>query len=1217
MAGEVDTLRQAGFSEDEITAHLAPKVAALQAAGFGEEEISKNFGVKPVKHEAAEKSLGGRIYDGLAKAAKTVTAGPIAAGETAVALATSFGAGFPAYLVGGVGGLIARHTYSPDTDPKVIAQMFSEAVTYNPRSDTGKQLTDVATYPFQLLTEFAERQGKAVADKTGNAPLAAITDETIKMLPFVLAGSLVRSLKGRKPDNSEFHQTAEGLIQQQPPRVPVVEEGPAAVSALEVAAERPRDPQITRELRANLQETYEKTGIDPETLAKQAKIDPTVLEDLASTNIVVPRAAGGPPPSPPAPPAPPAAPAAPPPGTPAAAQAAVLARVSTGEVPVREYTWEKFYIAAKDDLYPVAKIEKALAQGGALPVAESPYHLARLVRGAAGKATQFLDHGTFDFNTYRNTGPGLKQILEPVNKDLEGIRAYMVARRAIELDDRGIVTAVPIAEARQVVANGAAYERVFEQAVKYQNEVTRYLKDSGLLSEEAYAAMLESNKDYVPFFRVFEEEAGKAPGKGFTTFNPIRAIKGSERLIVDPIESIIKNTYLYTALAERNAVGKAFGELVARDTAAAEALGIEKVKTKVKPIEVTDPEIAAAAREQGVSAGDLEAFTIFRPNAMQPAPNQIRYYEGGRPVTLKVPPEVADAFRATDKESAGILLKMVSFPAKTLRAGAILSPDFIARNPLRDQYEAFINSKAGYVPVYDLVRGAMSIAKKDGEFQNWLKSGGANSALVSLDREYLQQHMKALDKDTGIMQRSWNVVTSPIEILRITSELMENATRLGEFKRAKAETKAQIQAAGFESREVTLDFQRMGAQTRGLNMIAAFFNASVEGMDRSVRAVKDNPVAVSAKIGAAITLPSILLWYANNNTPERQARWREVPNWQRDIFWIVMTDEHTYRIPKPHAYGVLFGSSAERMLDQFAADKPDAMKDFMKSIGEMTAPGVMPTGAVPLLEHMTNHSFFTGKPLIPSRMENILPEYQYQEYTTQTSRVLGQMVGAFPGLHDKSIASPIVIDNYIRGWTGGLGAYARDLLDWDLRKLGVLPDPPQPLATLADIPVVRAFVVRYPSATAQSVQDFYDKHSERKKVYDTFQYLVRNGDPEAAIKEAQLDTGAFARLDGISDSMREMNSIIRMVHRHPDMEPSDKRQLIDSMYGMMIEMARAGNEAMREVDKILGVKDEGRKTPSWFPPPAPTEPVYKEKPKPAPKVEPAPVTPQKAERRVK
>jgi len=41
-----------------------------------------------------------------------------------------------------------------------------------------------------------------------------------------------------------------------------------------------------------------------------------------------------------------------------------------------------------------------------------------------------------------------------------------------------------------------------------------------------------------------------------------------------------------------------------------------------------------------------------------------------------------------------------------------------------------------------------------------------------------------------------------------------------------------------------------------------------------------------------------------------------------------------------------------------------------------------------------------------------------------------------------------------------------------------------------------------------------------------------------------------------------------MVDRDADMSASDKRQLIERMYGQMIDVARAGNEAMGAVDKV-------------------------------------------------
>jgi hypothetical protein len=1268
----VDEAREAGYSEDEIKAFLAPRIKQAQDEGYSPEEIGKHLGLRPIDHAAANQALaqnvqteitkaqsGGRTKQALQAMGQTVkdAATVYAPIEAGLNLATGAVLGFPAYLLGGIGGLVARHTYSPDTDPKEIATKFAQVMTYAPMTDAGTRFTTTVTSPLHALVEMSESAGKGVADKTDSPTLAAITEATIQMLPAFLVPSMGRRVNGKVPDNSEFHTAAAELTRKEP-----------RVNEAGVAETIAANPDVVKRIESKLQDVYEKVGIDPKSLLDEARKDPTIIADLASSNKtpfakterleptltvkdatlvrmeaaeaemaalvrkyksnpkfaqyfkdgdfdrgwarivdahgaelskstldqLMPRTAkdwetgetllaadsvrgthifdfreeiaqrrldeaNAPKKLPEDTPTP---------GSAEAAQKTVLDRVVLEEPSGTGMSFSKFYTAVKNDLYPIVELERKLSTGGTLSVAESPYHIARLTRGAAGKATQFLEYGAFDFNTYKTTGPGLKQILAPFDKDLNGLRAYLVARRAQELHTRGMATGVPAAEAATVVKNGTKYEAAAKQLYEFQNSMATYLRDSGLLGDEAYLAMRELNKDYVPFHRVIENAGSGGAGAGLKVHNPIRRIHGSERAILDPLESIIKNAYVYTALAERNAVGRALGKLVDADPAAAAALGVVKEKQSIRAIEVTDAEIARAVMKQEAMS-DLDAFTIFRPNAMQPGPGQIRYYENGKPQILNVPPEVAEAFSAVNRESAGLLTKIMAAPASTLRAGAVLTPDFMARNVIRDQLTAFTFSKTGYIPVWDMLRGAMSIAKKDTEFQNWLKSGGANSAMVALDRSYLQQHLQALNKDTGLMRRSWNVVSSPIEVLRITSELAENATRVGEFKRAKASTKPEMQAAAFVAREITLDFSRIGAQTQGLNMIAAFMNAGLEGKDRTVRAFKDNPIGTSAKVAASITTPSILLWYANNSTPERQARWREVPNWQRDLFWIVMTDDNTYRIPKPFELGVIFGSSAERILDQFAADKPEAIAGFVKSMSTMAAVNVLPTGAVPLLEHTTNYSLFKDNPLIPSRMEGILPEYQYHEYTSELSKAVGGIVGAFPGLREKSIASPIVIDNYIRGWTGGLGVYATQLLDAGLRQAGVLPDPPKPIATLADLPVVKAFVVRYPSASAQSVQDFYDKYRSRTTAYNTFQYLVKNGDADAAIKVAKLDVAAFARMDGVYKSLGALNSAIRLVHKNPTIPPDEQRQLIDSMYGQMIEIARAGNAAMLQVDSVL------------------------------------------------
>lgn len=975
-----------------------------------------------------------------------------------------------------------------------------------------------------------------------------------------------------------------------------------------------------------LRNIYVRTGVPPQEVARQAQHDATIKQDILSRDVEMPKAfekldeaptpltpgkvepkvdpklletlpvlgeAGkvepkitlpapakpsAPPAQPPKPPQPPALPGKGPSPDP---QAAILDRIGVSEKASRLPSWDDVYTAVVDDLHPIKLFEKALRGDKDPKTVVGPYELARLTRGAYGMADHFIEHGTFNFATRATTGKALKDVLKPVEKDLDGFRAYAVAERAIELEKRGIQTGVPMVDAQAVVNAGRGkYGQVLKELQDYQTELVTYLRDAGVISPEQFSAMLEANKNYVPFYRLAGDEFG-APGtagRGFAVRNPIKGIKGSESKIVDPIESIIKNTYLYITIAERNNVGRAMHRLVRENPDAAAALGVEVVKTPVRPIQITAKEtgadmVAQFLREHGIDVQLADTITVFRGQRQPVGPDQIRFFENGKPVTLRVPEAVAQAMKGMDHHSFNLLTKILAVPAKGLRAGTVLSPEFMARNFTRDQLSAFINSVSGFRPIWDTISGFGSLMKKDEHYQNWLKAGGANSAFVSIDRQYIQNNIFKLSQETGLMRSTWNVVRSPLELLRVMSETIENSTRLGEFKRATAEG-GNMRKAAMASREVTLDFQRVGAQMRALNMVSAFLNPGIQGMDRIVRAFKDRPVETTVKVAAGVTLPSILLWVANHDDP----RWKEIPQWQKDLFWIVMTDDAIYRIPKPFELGVLFGSVPERILEAYFTDNPDAFKDFRQSVLEGMVPNYLPTFAQPVIEHFANRSTFTGNPIVPSHIEGLLPEYRYTEYTHEVTKMLGSAIAAFPGMKHASIASPAVIENYWRAWTGGLGMYLLDAADRALVAAGVTPDPVKPAATLADLPIIKAFVVRYPSSQAQSIQSFYDKYYERKQVYDTVLALARDGNIEAMRKEYALAPGAMANLDGMREALTNLSKMIRLIHKNPEFTPDEKRQLIDSLYMQMILIAREGNKAIEEIDKVMGSGAE--ETPS-------------------------------------
>ena len=107
---------------------------------------------------------------------------------------------------------------------------------------------------------------------------------------------------------------------------------------------------------------------------------------------------------------------------------------------------------------------------------------------------------------------------------------------------------------------------------------------------------------------------------------------------------------------------------------------------------------------------------------------------------------------------------------------------------------------------------------------------------------------------------------------------------------------------------------------------------------------------------------------------------------------------------------------------------------------EGAVPSYLPTFTVPIIEHFANKSTFTGRPIVPFSTEGLLPEYQYSEYTSETAKGIASMIASIPGFKAKA-PSPAVLDNYIRGWTGGTGQYVMKLADFALQKAGVIQDP--------------------------------------------------------------------------------------------------------------------------------------------------------------------------------
>lgn len=829
-----------------------------------------------------------------------------------------------------------------------------------------------------------------------------------------------------------------------------------------------------------------------------------------------------------------------------------------------------------DDLNPVARAEKAAgADTAALDPTTSPYMALRLTRGSGGKVEQMLQHGTFDFNTLKNVGPSFVDAVKPIAKQKDEFKAYLLANRDLELEQRGIPTGVD-STASQAVVKGApqAIKTAAEKLGKYQDDVLQYAVDSGIVSKDAAADMRAMNRAYVPFYRVMDDGGtGPFPSRGFQTGRPTSLIKGSERQIADPLESVIRNTQTFIQKSEHNRALKVLEDF---SNAHPEAGILKPVKAPVRPIEIQPGEIqrivddlnlpSDAFRGEGRNSGLLgnETATIFRRSDKELPENVIQIFHDGKPKLYEVDPEIARSIKGMDNVDMGNFLRILGAPSRALRAGVVLDPTYMARNFIRDQFSAGIQSKNNYYPVYDFAKGIAQRVTHGEQYQNWLKAGGAQAALMSLDRSSAAVKLASkYGRDPTLGGRVKNVLTSPLDVLRVMSQIVDEGTRIGEFMQAtkgKRDNPAALQKGAFESREVTTDFAKHGRDPtiRALGQISEFMNASMQGTAREAQAVKRQTGKTAAVTAAAITLPSVYLWIQNHNDP----RYKNAPSWEKDAYWLIMPSDpkqEPWRIPKPFTFGMLGGSLVERTLDKFVDSKPEAFKGFGKSLAGSLLPNYIPTVAKPFIEQFSNRSLFTERPIEPERLKNVPPSERYTEQTPEVLKKLGKGVAAVAG--ENSLSSPLMLQNYIRDWGGTLGQNVVSAADAGYRALGLSDRAPAPTKGLADVPVIRAFVSRYPSANAQPIQDFYEKNQEIEQKVNARREALKRGDAATA-KTYEEQVGE--RTAGIKKQLDAGHREVRRIQNDKEMHPNDKAEAIKQEYLKMIDRAQKGLEIIRQ-----------------------------------------------------
>ena len=857
----------------------------------------------------------------------------------------------------------------------------------------------------------------------------------------------------------------------------------------------------------------------------------------------------------------------------------------------------KFKTEMIDELAPLDAAADVLREFGA---SESDLNFIKYAvnhkGGTLGKAEYALMERATNFQN-KEVGPGLFPILRRVGeKNIPDFEAYLVARRTLELAKRGIKTGISSMDALSVVKSlKDKFEKHARRLDRYQDRQLKLLVDSGILSKDAYKRIKAQNMLYVPLHRFYEKNMGGGRGKlsVIDLANPLKRIKGSDLEIISPIESIIKNTFLFRDLAERNRVALSFVDACNKTQGGGRVA--DKFFKKYSATKLEDKEKVDVILESGIiedlmggTMENQEAYVrsliknnpfekiIFRPkNATNPQEGIFRVFRDGEVEYYQMDDkDLYDALRFADSEQmknmmSGKIWQFITAPTRILRAGATTTLEFGTKNFIRDMLTAGVYSKNGYVPVLSSAYGIFQVLTKGKWYREFLREGARYANFTAVDTNVIQNALRGAFKNDKTTAAYWlNFVKNPVAALRAYSELMESATRVAEYRLARKNDKSALDAAN-EAKSITLNFARNGKFGATLNRLIPFFNAGIQDTAKFFEEFVSNKDSAQLsrnwlKGFLRLSLPTIMLAYINSDDEEIKA----LPTWRKAVFWNFRIPgvDGIWSIPKPIGLlGIVFCGVPEAIVSFILSKDKKLAKEYLNQFLGMANPFDVPVAVKTPYELWANKSFFTGGRIESMSDENILPSMRYGPNTSRTSILAADALSRM-GVE----VSPKKIDYTVRGYTAGLGTYALSGSDAILKWFSALDIPEPPDRGVAGMPIVKSFVVN-PYTQSRYVgylMDEYDKCNQTlgsaRRIQDGRLAEKRDWINKNA-KEVDLAARKWTILKNSRNFFSRMSAAEQICMKDRSLSAQERKERLMEISNLRNEFAKEAWEALKKI----------------------------------------------------
>ncbi|NID14957.1 LPD38 domain-containing protein [Luteibacter yeojuensis] len=379
-------------------------------------------------------------------------------------------------------------------------------------------------------------------------------------------------------------------------------------------------------------------------------------------------------------------------------------------------------------------------------------------------------------------------------------------------------------------------------------------------------------------------------------------------------------------------------------------------------------------------------------------------------------------------------------------------------------------------------------------------------------------------------------------VVELANEATENALRLASYVALRKRGMSPDRAAAY-AKDLTVNFNRKGQWAGVLNTLYLFYNASAQGVRRSLQLMRNPKVlgflgSIAALQGAQTAL------LMSRKGDDGVSDWDAIPDWKKERSLIIALpgQGHYFALPMPYEFGFMVfagGRLTQAALNREPSTKGNLVNDLGAGMLQAFSPIPLdngPTGLAPELFKIPLH-LAENRDDFGRRITADQPYATYDMPRTAMgktgtaapyvwlARALNRAGGGDPDFRPPEIArglldwSPEDLQYLSNTMLGGLGSFAsgtwtsaEKLLagNYKAKKDGSVAVDWQ--AMLRDFPIVKSFGWDTDSNRARSDR-FYDIRDQIERTKAMVQAKLDDGDLEGAQRVAR-EAGVFA--DGMT-----------------------------------------------------------------------------------------------------